>query len=139
MTLEEIQRYLITGSGGVCVDRSIANPFPSRVREVTILRGNRVMIELNLFDQDEGGPRYLGQFDSLEDLVNCLEAYFERPVAAWQNFSRSGAYPPEPKDWTGTCSSPEHDRFLEAVLTNTLHLPACPLEQQVPFWSREHQ
>ena len=134
MNLEEINRYLTVGSGGILIDCSKMDEFFGRVREITLISHTEAMIEFNVYDQDDGGPKYIFSYPSLEVMVESLESYLGKPVAQWHNFNRSGAYPAPPKGWEGRLSSEEDLPFATAVFTQQVKLPEGECRQASNYW-----
>jgi hypothetical protein len=97
MTTNEIQKHLNVGAfKSVCVDISHVIELPHYVRKVIIRRQNVVWVEFYHYGYDEGGIAFEGKFESLEQLVEPLEEYLNKPLSGWHNFSDSGNYPDPP-------------------------------------------
>lgn len=135
MTRDELERAIKLGRKPLCVDASRVETFPSRVREVTILKSLEVMIEFNTYGHDEGGPTYIGRCPDLETLVEKLERFFGRPLSKWENHNASGRYPEPPDGWTGIPDPDEGERFVTVVAARQLRLPEGDFEQQSAFWA----
>lgn len=135
MTKDELERAIKVGRSPLCVDASRLEAFPGIVREVTILRDLRVMIEFNPYGYDEGGPRYVCSYADVDTVVQRLESYFGKPLACWENHNATGRYP-EPLDgWTGA-SEAEAERFRAAVAARTLPLAEGDYEQESSYWMK---
>lgn len=134
MTREELETAIAVGAGGLCVDISSMDRFPSFVREVTILKGLFVMVEFNVYGQDEGGPRYEAAYSSLDEIVSDLTAYLGKGISCWENFRASGRYPDPPASWSGSLPREEADKFVAYVSSRQVDLPNERFRQMSSYW-----
>jgi hypothetical protein len=102
----------------VCVDVRSVEDSPGYVRTTTLGQGNLVLIEFDVWGMDEGGLYYRADFASLEQAVECVEAYVGSPLREWSH----PAYPSRPPE-VGTPRS--HEQFRELLARGGPALPAC--------------
>ncbi len=94
MTREEVVGHITLGrNNSVCVDISHVPELPSFVRHVAIYRNHVVWVSFYNYGYDEAGIRRQGVFESLDELIEELEIYLQKPLAEWHNFTKSGNYP----------------------------------------------
>lgn len=92
MDFEEIRRY--TEYGRVCVDITLSERYSGFVRQIIFYVENRVCIEFIGFGiNDEQGYEFRHTFRSLEEAINVIEAFPEKPVSDWINHTKTGKYP----------------------------------------------
>ena len=94
LTSIEIERLLnVSLAHSVVVDVREIIEAPGHLRTVTIHRGNDVTIEFErcvdyVHGTGEGaGLKYVGHYDTLDELVRAIEAYLGKPVAEWSNYT----------------------------------------------------
>lgn len=133
MEKQDLERYLLTSRGkSVCVDVEELPEFPGHVRTVTVLQGPSVHIEFNSLQYDEGGPCFVGDFSSLEALIESLEDYLRRPLSDWRPCWREEAREPEPGQ-----SKEGGKRLVEAISAGRVPLPRVGrFVLKEGYWSR---
>jgi hypothetical protein len=76
--INEIQKCLAgRSSKSVCIDRCVLTEYVDTVREIYILKENRVRLEFNCNGDEDGGLSYYLKYNNLDDLVASLEDYLE--------------------------------------------------------------
>lgn len=133
MTRQGLLRALSVGRRGVCVLCAPCPYFPSHVIEVTILRGLRVTVEYNAYGQEDGGPRYVADYCSVDALIDDVERFLNRGISQWENHTATGRYPEEPEGWTGLSSLEEDESFVGLVASGMLR-PNENYRQTSSYW-----
>jgi hypothetical protein len=96
----EIERYLYASMAhSITVDVQELPDAPGNLRTVTIHQDHHVTIEYqtcrqyahpdweNHLDWEGGLLKYIGQYDSLEDVIRDLENFLGKPWREWTNFT----------------------------------------------------
>ena len=97
MTEDEIKGYLHVGrEKTVCVERRLLVQYGDIVRTTEIRKDFLVQLSFENWGSDEGGAYFSGQYESFKEVIKFLETYFGRPLAAWENYTKSGGYPEKP-------------------------------------------
>jgi hypothetical protein len=110
MRRSELRALLFANPSHACtVDRRPVEGGYERL--VTLERGNRVVIELNVFDNDEGGLRFVADFETLEEAIAATEKFLGSPFATW------------PTGMESASAVVEHDRFKAALTSGSIALP----------------
>jgi hypothetical protein len=123
MNFEEIRRY--TEYGSVCVDISLAEKYSGFVRQIFFYGQNRVCIEFIGFGiDDEQGYEFCHTFSSLEEAVNVIEAFLEKPVSAWINHTKTGKYPDKSNKMDVEKGA---EILLQDISSGKVSLPGCDL------------
>jgi hypothetical protein len=130
VTRDDIEKRLLVGRSHRfrCVDARVVPEFPGYVRTITIFKDNKVIIELNPYGMDEGGPSFSASFTSLDVALASLEAFLGKSPDDW-----NGTYP-DPPDAT----SPEegHQLLRTAISSKTLPLPGGPFAlREDGYWN----
>lgn len=102
----------------MCIDISLSNDLPGFVRKVIIWKDLQVTIKFDNYGYDEGGIYYVGNFESLDELVENIEVYLEKPISAWENFSQTGNYPERRSEF-----SISGDTIKEKIRQGNISLP----------------
>jgi hypothetical protein len=85
MTITELDDILsLSRAHSYCVDVRPVPEAPGYVRTLTLYAGNRVNLEFDIWGMDEGGLYYWASFDSLSEMIRCVEDYLTRPIAEWR-------------------------------------------------------
>jgi hypothetical protein len=128
MQFDELERYLAVAMGhSVTVDVRRCPGIPGVVRTTTVHRGNRVTIEHEVASiyasgEPEGfGPKYVGEYDTLGELVERLERFFDRRISAWRNHSMEPFGEDEIED--GFDHVAAQRRFEDLVRARAIELP----------------
>lgn len=123
MTNDEVRNYTIQGN--VCVDIRLVGGFRGLVRSIIFYGKNRVCIEYCGYRSEEEWIEYCYFYNSLEQAISSIEHFLQEPISHWENYTKTGSYPPPPKDY-------DQDRdFVKLhykVLRNDMDLP-----KDVPF------
>ena len=96
MTAQEIQWCI--DNGRVCVDRAHLPEYPGWVRKIIFYRGNRVVIEFvgHWVGDDEIGYEYKCNFPTLQEAIESIEDFLQKPVSEWVNYTKTGYQGEEP-------------------------------------------
>jgi hypothetical protein len=122
VTPEELVRSLSVGlTHSCCVDIRHVPEAPGYVRTTTLHDGNRVNIEFDVWGMHEGGLYFWAKFETLDQIVSCIEDYLETPISDWRAVGPDD-YPTRPLE-TGTPES--HRRFRELLESGGPAMPAC--------------
>lgn len=97
MTLDELAQYIeLSRDRHITVDVQILSVYPCLVRTISIYQMNWVGIEFDTWQMNEGGKYFYGLYPSLLEAISSLEEHLNLPLSKWENYSKSGKYPPRP-------------------------------------------
>lgn len=127
MDHDELRRYLdVSLAHSAVVDVREIPEAPGYLRTITVHNDYGVTIEFETClqyvqgDWEGGILKYIGRYDTLEDVINDLEQYLGKPITAWQNYTRD---PYEPKK----LDEPDYESckkyFEELVRSRRMDLP----------------
>lgn len=99
MTIEELMRYAGNRNGYIGVDLRF-DPYTNTPRAIEIhhfrgewsvdLRYFTYDAESNLDDSQFTQARITGRYNNLQEIVDSLKNYLDKPIDEWFNYSRSG-------------------------------------------------
>jgi hypothetical protein len=128
MDYDELRRYLdVSLAHSVVVDVRELSEAPGYLRTITVHQDGRVTIEFPPAreyaqgDFEGGGLKYVGQYETLDELIEVLEEYLGSPVGKWRNFT---AAPYEPHTLDEPDSAANIRYFEDLVRTRSVALPS---------------
>lgn len=144
MTIDEIKNHIELGKwASVCVDLRELSEYPNYARAVVFYRNNRICVEFYplVFDVHNATIDYCCEFGSLEDAVDSVEEFLEKPVEDWTNYNKKGAFPIYIDEQSEREISPEvYERLMRDACDRKINLPLkgnFRLNWKIHFQSRK--
>ncbi len=120
MTFDEVSTY--TANGSVCVDIISTPQYSGFVRRVIFYPRNRVCIEFVGIDvgEDESGYEFCCTFSSLDEAINSIEQYLNKPLSSWINHTKTGI---RPKIEESTDIETGYEQLKKDIISSKISLP----------------
>ncbi len=144
MNSDEIENYTQLGRCAcVCVDMKELPDYLGYVRTIVFYRNNRVCIEFYplVFDVHNPFIDYCCEFNSLENAIDSIGDFLQKPIENWTNYNKKGDFPIYIDEESSLNINQEsYERLMKDASDHKINLPRkgnFKLNWKIHFQSRK--